>query len=135
MRLSLLVAVLAAAAPLSSTHAQSTLDRPVGEARPYVRDSGLRANDGDSSVVLFRENVHVEGAAWLRVYFGAIELAPGSFVRLTSGLDNETQALDAAALVQWGNTSAYFNGDTVVVELVGGPKTTRNRLVIDHVAA
>ncbi len=134
MRLSLLVAVLAAAASLSSTHAQSTLDRPVGEARPYLRDSGLRANDGDLGVVLFSESVHVEGAAWLRVYFGAIELAPGSTVRLTSLLDNEVQALDLAGLAQWGNSSAYFNGDTVVVELIGGPKTTRNRLVIDQVA-
>ena len=134
MRPFLLAALLlAAAAPLSSTHAQSTLDRPVGEARPYVRDSGLRANDGDSAVVLFRETVHIEGAAWVRVYFGAIELAPGSTVRVTSLLDNEVQALDLAGLAQWGNSSAYFNGDTVVVELIGGPKTTRNRLVIDQV--
>ncbi len=133
MRPFLLVVVLAAAAPFSSTHAQSTLDRPVGEARPYLRDSGLRANNGDSGVVLFRETVQVEGAAWLRVYFGAIELAPGSTVRLTSLLDNEVQALDVAGLAQWGGTSAYFNGDAVAVELIGGPKTARNRLVIDHV--
>ena len=133
MRPSLLVALLTAAAPLSITHAQSTLDRPSGEPRPYLRDSGLRANDGDTSAVLFRENVRVEGAAWMRVYFGAIELAPGSTVRLTSHLDNEVQELDAAGLAQWGNTSAYFNGDTVVVELMGGPRTARNRLVIDHV--
>ncbi|MHC4108430.1 MAG: hypothetical protein ACYSTY_10135 [Planctomycetota bacterium] len=133
MRWSLPAALAIAAAPVSWTHAQSTLDRPSGEPRPYLRDSGLRANDGDTSAALFREIVRVEGAAWMRVYFGAVELAAGSTVRLTSILDDEVQELDAAGLAQWGNTSAYFNGDSVVVELMGGPKTARNRLVIEHV--
>jgi len=71
----------------------------------------------------------------MRVYFGDVVLGEGSFLRMTSDLDGEVQELDAAALEMWGNSTAYFNGDTVFVELVAGPGTLQNRLVIDEVAS
>jgi len=37
-------------------------------------------------------------------------------------------------LSMWSNTSAYFNGDALTVELVGGAHTSVNRLVIDELA-
>ncbi len=83
-----------------------TMDHPTGAIVPYRLD-GVAA-----------EAVHVEHASWLRLYFDRVELTPGSFLRMTSALDGEVQELDAAGLVRWGNTSAYFNGDTVLVELV-----------------
>ncbi|MCH8165158.1 MAG: hypothetical protein IH889_06075 [Planctomycetes bacterium] len=114
--------------------AQSTLDYPVGERQPYHYDSGFRPNRGEVTNVVSEHLVQVDGAAWLRLYFGDVELEPGSFVRITSQLDNEIQELDARGLAMWSNTSAYFNGDAVFIELVAGPKSTRNRLVIEEVA-
>ncbi|MCZ6811253.1 MAG: hypothetical protein O7D97_04550 [Planctomycetota bacterium] len=132
MRFVILAAMLATGALVSSTRAQTTLDRPIGQDRPYRVDSGILANPAGAATILFRETVHIKGAAWMRVYFGSVVLAPGSVVRVTSALDGETQQLDDVAMAMWGNTSAYFNGDTMVVELIAGPKTANNRLIIDH---
>ena len=105
-----LVPVLALATTAAAQDV-GTMDWPTGEVVPRAFD---RFDALDGGVV------HVEGASWLRLYFAEVLLSPGSVVRITSVLDNEVQELDAAALARWGNTSAYFNGDTVLVEVVGG---------------
>ncbi|MCH8152215.1 MAG: hypothetical protein IH830_07565 [Planctomycetes bacterium] len=114
--------------------AQTTLDYPVGERQPYHYDSGFRPNQGEAANVVSEHLVRVDGAAWLRLYFGDVELEPGSFVRITSQLDNEIQELDARGLAMWSNSSAYFNGDSVYIELVAAAKTRRNRILINEVA-
>lgn len=134
MRVSIMVVVVAAAALTVSSDAQTTLDWPVGLFRPYEQDSGMLQNASESAEVVYVHTVVVRGAAWLRVYFADVELGRGSFVRLTSLLDNEVQVLDASGVAMWHDSSAYFNGDAVVVELIAGPKTQRNRLVIDKIA-
>lgn len=126
----LCVALLAA--PLS---AQQTLDMPRGEFVEYRLDSGLRGNAGRSIQTVFSQVIEVQDASWIRVYFAEALLEPGSFVRLTSLLDLETQELDARAMVEWSHGSAYFNGDAVLLEVVAGPGTTLNKVAIDHVAA
>jgi len=127
-------ALCAAVAVTASAQQHQTLDNPVGEFRPYESDSGLLANEAPAATTLFREDVRIADAAWIRLYFAEATLAPGSFVRIRSHLDGEVQVLDAKTMTMWGNTSAYFNGDAVTVELVGGARTDRNRLVIDQVA-
>jgi hypothetical protein len=135
MRLINLAVAAATAAVAASTSAQTMLDAPQGQMIPYQQDSGMLANAQDKTVILFKETVHIKEAVWLRVYFGEVELAPGSFVRITSQLDGEVQELDTAGMTMWGNSSAYFNGDTVIVELVAGAGSAENRVVINEVAA
>ena len=118
----------------ASAQQYETLDHPVGEFRPYHRDSGPLANEAAAARTLFIEDIRIEDAAWIRVYFTDTALARGSFVRIRSRLDGEVQVLDADSMAMWGSTSAYFNGDTVTVVLVGGATTRGNRLVIDRVA-
>ena len=71
--------------------------------------------------------------------FGLVELSgsvfdgTGSFLRITSLFDGAVQELDAVELAQWRNTSAYFNGGDVLVELVARPDTGPNRVVISAV--
>ncbi|NNM24719.1 MAG: hypothetical protein HKO59_01815 [Phycisphaerales bacterium] len=125
--------VVLAAAFATPAPAQTPLDRPVGVVRPYALDAGVRSNPADGPAVVFRHDVVVEDAAWLRLHFGRVDLAPGSVVRLTALHDGAVQRLDAAALRQWRNTSAYFNGDTVRVELVAAGGSASNRLVLGHV--
>ncbi|MHC4415483.1 MAG: trypsin-like serine protease [Planctomycetota bacterium] len=114
--------------------AQSTLDWPVGEIREYRLDSGNRSNPAADAAPLYAETVTVVGAAWLRLYFGKVELGPGSVVRMTSLQDNEVQELDAEGLAMWNSTSAYFNGEAVRLELIAGPNTKGNRVVLQRVA-
>ncbi|MHC5047291.1 MAG: trypsin-like serine peptidase [Planctomycetota bacterium] len=134
MRLLLAVATLTAVAS-GDAIAQTTLDRPVGRLQPYPLDSGPVSNPADFSAPMFAEPVAVEGAGWLRLYFGpATTLKPGTFIRITSTADGEVQQLDSATLSEWGGTSAYFNGDTVIVELVAGPGTSGNRVTVEQIA-
>jgi V8-like Glu-specific endopeptidase len=76
----------------------------------------------------------MEGAAWLRLYFGDVTLGEGSSLRITSMLDGEVQSLDAQTLAMWSNSTAYFNGSLLKIELFSGPETT-NHFTIDYVAS
>jgi hypothetical protein len=96
-------------------------------------DSGPVDNPGSEPRTLWSDRVTVPGAAWLRLYFGGVTLGPGSFVRV-SAADGAAQELNAQALEAWSRTSAYFNGDALLVELIAGADTLANRLAIDGVA-
>ncbi len=133
-KLNQLVSLLLMAWLATPVQGQSTLDWPVGEFAPYQLDSGRRGNPEKHSTVVYRATVSVENAVWVRLYFDKVELEAGSFVRITSALDAEVQELDADGIAMWHNTSAYFNGDTVYLELVAGPDTTRNHVVLGRVA-
>ena len=78
-----------------------TLDNPVGEFQAVARDSGIRPNVTEKAMSVFQDTVQVEGVGWVRVYFGDVELGPGSFIRITSPLDGEVQELDADGLRKW----------------------------------
>ena len=133
MRVFQCAVALAGAGLAGSAGAQSTLDYPVGQREAYRVDSGLQANPGGVAAVVFQEVVHIDSAGWLRLYFGEGELEAGSFIRVTSVLDGETQELDSAGLEMWSFASAYFNGDAVLVQLVAGPNTENNRLQVTEV--
>ena len=57
-------------------------------------------------------------AAALRLRFADVQLSPGSVLRVTSLTDGARQHLTAAALTQWRQGSAWFNGPAVHVELL-----------------
>lgn len=115
--------------------AQSTLESPVGEFFEHLTDSGLIDNATADPLLLFSDQVTLDGAAWLRLYFSDVQLGPGSFIRVIGLADGEVQELDADGAAMWGRTSAYLNGDRVLLELVAGPGTTGNRVALAQVAA
>ncbi len=118
----------------SGAGAESNPMYPVGEIRPLQRDSGVRKNEQDVPVVVYSDVVCVPNAKWMRLYFGNVALDRGGSVRITSTLDGETQELDAEALAMWSNSTAYFNGDEVTVELIAGARSDRTRLEITKLA-
>lgn len=137
-----LPAVLATAA---SAFAQA--EPLVQEVLPVAIDSGLRANGSTSPntvgvpQVVWSTVVTVPRAAWLRLHYGGVLLAgardrggDGSFLRITSLLDQHVQTQHLAHVGQWQDSSAYFNGDSVLVELLAHQGTGQNRLVIREVA-
>lgn len=105
-------------------------------------DSGVqRGGEGDRTS--WFTLVQSPGAPWIRVQFGpgtalakAInDAGSDSFVRITSLLDGDEQILNAESLAQWYGASAYFNGDSVMVELVCGGGTAESRVDITGVQA
>ena len=127
-------AVAVGGAAAGHVFGQTTLPAPIGEFEPYPVDSGVKANLADAAATVHVEIVSVPDAGWLRLYFAEAQLPPGSTIRMTSLRDGETQELDSDGIAMWSYASAYFNGDTVMIELVAGPKTGRNRFVLDKVA-
>jgi hypothetical protein len=138
MRFSLFVVLLVPVAlgdpPAHPYVTGAPLPAPHGDVIPYSLATGPLNNPSDQHVTVLSHAVTIPDAVWLRLYYGEIVLGPGSFVRVTSTLDGQVQELDAQAMQMWHKTSAYFNGDTVLLELVAGPQTTGNQLSMSEVA-
>lgn len=115
------------------SHAQQTPNRPRGVIEDYVLDSGKHDNHTGQFQVVFSRAIKVEDAVWLRLYFNQVSMPPASFIRVTSVFDGESQELDSDALSMWSDTTAYFNGDTLIVELVAAPQTSGNRFVVGRI--
>ena len=123
---SLIAAVATGLTAVSAALAQDALPAPAGGTPVDARiDSGFVFSEGrDAGTVIFETHVHEPGAAWVRLRFEDVQLAGAassdthSVLRLTSLLDGAVQELDPIELVQWQNSSAYFNGDTVLIEIV-----------------
>ena len=85
--------------------------------------------------------VEVTGARWVQLQFGDLELGGDPLdperarIRITSVRDGAVQHLDAVTARQWGKKSAYFNGDTVLVELLAGPRAGGARVQLESVEA
>ena len=111
-------------------------------------DSGLVANTNPSPAargvpaVVWSTVVSVPGASWLRLEYSGVLLSgaresgsDGSFLRITSLLDQQRQTQHLLHVEQWRETSAYFNGDAVLVELLACPGTGQSRLMIGTAVA
>lgn len=127
--------IVVVAALSGVARAQQTLEAPAGSKVPFALDTGVLANDAAAPRRVFVRDVTVSGAAWIRVRFAKADLAEGSFVVLTSLLDQEYQAIDSASMSSWGFASAYFNGETVRLGVFAGPGATADRVVIEEVEA
>lgn len=122
---------------------QEIITAPAGGEEVGARiDSGfVRGTARGGEEVVFESHVHEPGAAWVRLSFDDVQLAgvagsgTNSVLRLTSLLDGAVQELDGLALVQWGYSSAYFNGDTVLIELVARGEDGINSFRMSHFTA
>lgn len=128
---------------LGGTSAICAQPNPIlGETIVLNIDSGsVSASEGTGPVVVFSHEVQVHDAPWIRLHIGKVELSGSpnagneSFLRITSKADGDVQDLNSLALARWRNSTAYFNGDTVLIELLALAGTGKNRLVIDYVVA
>ena len=102
-------------------------------------DSGMVTNEGVRRESVWNETITVKGAKWLRLNFSEVVLTKGrkqeSRLRITSLEDGAVQILDAECCEQWRNKSAFFNGDSVKVELLAHAKSEGNCVVIESVTA
>lgn len=105
----------------------------------YTIDSGEIRNRTQARSVTFSETVRVEGATWLRLFFNETRLGKhdggddGTILRITSKLDGAVQTHTAETLAQWQNSSAFFNGDEVEIELIADANALSSRVRVHEV--
>ncbi len=116
-------------------------NEPDSVTMPQVHDTGFVSNTGASRTAVISFPVQVEGAAWLRLSFSDVTLAGSadrdnaSTLRITSFDDGAQQVMNAKNVVEWGNTSAYFNGGAVLVEVLSSPGAGASRVRLESVTA
>ena len=111
-------------------------------------DSGLVRNTATSPAavgipqVVWSTVVTIPRASWIRLEYQGVLLSGardrgdnGSFLRLTSVKDGAVQTQHLRHVGEWQDTSAYFNGESVMVEILAHPGTGDNRLVLKQVQA
>ncbi len=138
----LVVLIAALAATGGAALAQDTQPAPlITEPMAVEVDSGRVSNGGESESVVFSQRIWIPGAAALRLEFDEVVLSglvsdgSGSYLRIRSTLDGAEQRLNALHVRQWNHTSAYMNGDEVIVEIVAQPGTGENLLRMSTVQA
>lgn len=104
-------------------------------------DSGIVTSGGVDPAIVFSEVIEATGSAWLRLKFDEVLLAGGpgsddaSYLIITSLADGGRQTMHAWHAAQFQNTSAYFNGDRVRLEIFAYPQTGPNRVRVSEVIA
>lgn len=125
LRLHSLSTLLACGALASVAAAQ--MEPPPSMTVPYELDTGWRLNSAPALRVIHSEQVHNPYANWLRLHFDEVDLGgdelagSGATLRITSYEDGDVQEFSASGIYQWGNSTAYFNGHTVQVEILAPP--------------
>ncbi|MBL8860140.1 MAG: hypothetical protein JNL28_16640 [Planctomycetes bacterium] len=101
----------------------------------YVFDSGFVPAPSAGATITIGFVVDVPGATSLRLRFSDVELAGGAQLRIVSLADGAKQTHTQFTARQWNNTSAYFNGDAVWVEVLAQPSTDPSRVRLESVSA
>ena len=123
-----------------SPAALGQVEAPSFDNVPFVHDTGWVAPGGAAGGGLelcASFNVDQEGAEWIRLYFEDVVLAgdplagTGAELRITSMLDGGLQIMNAIEVERWERSTAYFNGDSLVVEVWARPGTGTSRVQLE----
>lgn len=132
----LIVTILVTASALDAA-AQGVHSRPPRNSTSKTSDLASRPTD-PAAVALVSEIHSTPGAAWIRVRFGNVQFGPdgqSGYLRVTSLLDHAVQILDAVSLPQWHGHSAYFNGESVLIEFMAPPTLTDYAVTVEELLA
>ena len=123
-------------------NAQDVLLNPLTSHEVDVNvDSGHLFNNGDEVELVWTDVVEVEQAEWVRLKFDSLALGddglggPSSTLKIISLEDGADQILNAKTAKQWRNTSAYFNGSAVRLELYAHPNSKLNHVHVIEATA
>ena len=124
----------------SGTSAAQQQAPPSREVR-YEADTGWVENLSSRFGVVASFEVRVPRAAWLRLYFDAIELSGDSLAGAGRSCASPPsrmvpcKELDRYEVREWHQSTAYFNGASVLVELLASPGSGASRLTLSSVTA
>lgn len=104
------------------------------ERVPFQLDIGpaQALGAGDEQQVVLSVPIEHVGASSLRLHFSSVELAPGATLRVTSLRDGAVQTMQAHHVAQWQDSTCYFNGPAVLLEVLAHPGTGPSRLALDE---
>ncbi len=126
--------VRAQTAPILSATVKKSVDSGVVQ-------NGAPAGMGGGAALVWSGLVQEAHAPWLRLKFdealfaGNLAAGNGAYLLVTSMLDGGQQRLDAKSMNEWYHTSAYFNGDAVLLELYAYPGSGPSRIAMSEVTA
>lgn len=142
-------AVLAQSSQFSNDQIFDGFEQPELREIPYSVDSGIvlieQPQDGarDLQIPVWEQVIEISDASWVRLRLSEVVLAKSteqvreSYLRVTSLHDGYEQYLDVKSLKEWSNTTAFFNGGAVKIELMASPNASSqvNRVVVRGVQA
>lgn len=117
----LAAALLALLVPAGPVCAQLADDPLYAVEQPHRHSTGVLVNRGATTVMAARHRIRVPGAPSLRVFFEQLALGPGAWVDVTGTEDGWTHRITADEAAKWRDSSAFFNGEALVLELFLGP--------------
>ncbi len=87
------------------------------------------------AAVVYSQIVQVPNVSWLRLQYANVQLSGEdnrkSYLRITSLFDKQFQTQNQQHVREWRDTSAYFNGDAVRIEILAFPNTGKSRIHLD----
>lgn len=89
--------------------------------QPYTWTSKTHKGKSGQTQLAESHRITITGAPWLRLFFDNARLGEQSYIIIKSVQDGAWQRLDATSIQQWYNTSAYFNGDAVELQIHVAP--------------
>ncbi|WP_158237302.1 trypsin-like peptidase domain-containing protein [Aquimarina sp. MAR_2010_214] len=110
--------------------AQDELPRHYTKYNMEIKPDG---NQSKSSSQIITQTISEKGATWLRLFLKDVNLGNKSTLTITSALDGATQTLTSTTIKDWKNTTAYFNGDKIILELTVAPGEEAIALTINEV--
>ena len=115
------VSLLVASALSTPGLAQSVPPPAFARDVVYPFSSGEFTNDTARTALVHSHEIRLEGEPSIRVFFEEVNLGDADFVSVTSMRDGESHHLTRTELEKWQNSSGYFNGEAVLVELWVAP--------------
>ncbi len=97
--------------------------------------AGESPSQASNHQLVYSTEVRYPDKEWLRLEFGTVQLNDGAYIVVTSAKDGYYQILDATSIQQWNNTSAYFNGDRLFIDVYTVPGAAASRVDIAGVQA
>jgi hypothetical protein len=127
-----------AAGILAVTGVATAQPQPLDEFEVAVHvDSKHVENRGAAREVIFATMLQIPDVSSIRLRFDEATLGQAphagapTVLRITSLEDGAVQNLKAYQVEQWRHTSAYFNGNALLVELIADPGAQESRIIIN----
>jgi len=90
------------------------------QIQPFSLQSGVyqgEGSPGSAANLVYSTVVKVVNVPWLRLLFSDLNLGNNSYIIITSLQNGAWQRLNSINMEEWQNSSAYFNGSSVKIDL------------------
>jgi len=133
-KIQLIIWIIIGMAIFVSSRTEAADNPASSQFQSYPLKSGEYSGRSDGTFLAYKNKVQIPGVSWLRLYFRSVSLSSHSYILITSLKDSAQQHFSSTTISQWQNTSAYFNGDAVELELFVAPGDSAVSLDLEKVS-